>query len=43
VRYLALAGTLLAVLRPALAGLNEPERSLHSALLEPLACLIVRR
>jgi len=41
-RYLALAGALLAYRLPALIALNEPETSLHPDLLEPLARLIVR-
>jgi len=39
-RYLALAGALLAVRLPAFIALNEPESSLHPDLLEPLARLI---
>lgn len=41
-RYLALAGALLAYRLPAFIALNEPESSLHPDLLEPLARLIVR-
>ena len=41
-RYLALAGALLAYRLPAFIALNEPEASLHPDLLEPLARLIVR-
>lgn len=41
-RYLGLAGTLLAYRLPAFIALNEPEASLHPDLLEPLARLIVR-
>lgn len=41
-RYLALAGALLAYRLPAFVALNEPETSLHPDLLEPLARLIVR-
>ena len=41
-RYLALAGALLAYRLPAFIALNEPETSLHPDLLEPLARLIVR-
>jgi predicted ATPase len=41
-RYLALAGALLAYRLPAFVALNEPEASLHPDLLEPLARLIVR-
>jgi predicted ATPase len=40
-RYLALAGALLAYRLPAFIALNEPETSLHPSLLEPLARLIV--
>ena len=39
-RYLALAGALLAYRPPAFVALNEPESSLHGDLLEPLARLI---
>ena len=39
-RYLALAGALLALRLPAFVALNEPESSLHPDLLEPLARLI---
>jgi len=39
-RYLALAGVLLAHRLPALVALNEPEASLHPDLLDPLARLI---
>jgi predicted ATPase len=41
-RYLALAGALLAFRLPAFVALNEPEASLHPDLLDPLARLIVR-
>lgn len=41
-RYLALAGVLLAYRLPAFVALNEPETSLHSDLLDPLARLIVK-
>lgn len=41
-RYLALAGTLLAYRLPPFIALNEPEASLHPDLLDPLARLIVR-
>jgi predicted ATPase len=41
-RYLALAGALLALRLPAFVALNEPEASLHPDLLDPLARLIVR-
>jgi predicted ATPase len=41
-RYLALAGVLLAYRLPAFVALNEPEASLHPDLLDPLARLIVR-
>lgn len=41
-RYLALAGALLALRLPAFVALNEPESSLHPDLLAPLARLIVR-
>ncbi len=41
-RYLALAGALLAYRRPTFIVLNEPETSLHPDLLEPLARLIVQ-
>jgi predicted ATPase len=41
-RYLALAGALLAYRLPAFIALNEPEASLHPDLLEPLARLIIR-
>ncbi len=41
-RYLALAGVLLAYRLPAFIALNEPETSLHPDLLESLARLIVR-
>jgi predicted ATPase len=39
-RYLALAGALLAYRLPPFIALNEPEASLHSDLMEPLAHLI---
>jgi predicted ATPase len=41
-RYLALAGALLAYRLPAFIALNEPETSLHPDLIEPLARMIVR-
>jgi predicted ATPase len=41
-RYLALAGALLAYRLPAFIALNEPETSLHPDLLDPLARMIVR-
>ena len=41
-RYLAIAGALLALRLPAFVALNEPESSLHADLLEPLARLIVK-
>lgn len=41
-RYLALAGALLALRLPAFMAFNEPESSLHPDLLEPLARLIVK-
>jgi len=41
-RYLALAGALLAYRLPAFVALNEPETSLHPDLIEPLARMIVR-
>jgi predicted ATPase len=41
-RYLALAGALLAYRLPAFIALNEPETSLHPDLLDPLARLIAR-
>lgn len=41
-RYLALAGALLACRLPAFVALNEPESSLHPDLLEPLARLIAK-
>lgn len=41
-RYLGLAGALLAFRLPAFIALNEPEASLHPDLLDPLARLIVR-
>jgi predicted ATPase len=40
-RYLALLGALLAYRLPAMIALNEPETSLHAALLDPLARMIV--
>jgi predicted ATPase len=40
-RYLALAGALLAYRLPAFIALNEPETSLHPDLLDPLARIIV--
>jgi len=41
VRYLALAGALMAYRLPSFIALNEPETSLHPDLLDPLARLIV--
>ena len=41
-RYLALAGALMAYRLPAFVALNEPETSLHPDLLDPLARLIVQ-
>jgi predicted ATPase len=41
-RYLALAGALMAYRLPAFIALNEPETSLHPDLLDPLARLIVQ-
>ena len=41
-RYLSLAGALLALRLPAFVALNEPESSLHPDLLELLARLIVK-
>lgn len=41
-RYLALAGVLLAYRLPTFIALNEPETSLHPDMLDPLARLIVR-
>ncbi len=41
-RYLALAGVLLAYRLPAFVALNEPETSLHPDLLDPLARLVAR-
>jgi predicted ATPase len=41
-RYLALAGALLAYRLPPFVALNEPETSLHPDLLDPLARLLVR-
>jgi predicted ATPase len=41
-RYLALAGSLLALRLPDFMAFNEPESSLHPDLLEPLARLIVK-
>ncbi len=41
-RYLALAGVLLAYRLPTFVALNEPETSLHPDLLDPLARLIAR-
>ncbi len=41
-RFLALAGALLAYRLPPFIALNEPEASLHPDLLEPLAELVVR-
>ncbi|HEX2560657.1 AAA family ATPase [Phenylobacterium sp.] len=41
-RYLALAGALLSYRLPPFIALNEPEASLHPALMEPLARLVVQ-
>lgn len=41
-RFLALAGALLAYRLPGLVALNEPETSLHPDLLEPLARMIAQ-
>jgi predicted ATPase len=41
-RFLALAGALLAVRPPPFLALNEPEASLHPNLMEPLAGMIVK-
>ena len=41
-RYLALAGALMAYRLPSFVALNEPETSLHQDLLDPLARLIVQ-
>jgi predicted ATPase len=41
-RYLALAGALLAYRLPPFIALNEPEASLHPSLLGPLADMVVR-
>ncbi|GJE70899.1 hypothetical protein CHKEEEPN_2441 [Methylorubrum podarium] len=41
-RYLALAGALLAYRLPPFLALNEPETSLHPDLTEPLARMIAR-
>ncbi|HKX08271.1 MAG TPA: AAA family ATPase [Stellaceae bacterium] len=41
-RYLALAGALLAYRLPAFIALNEPETSIHPDVLDPLARLIAR-
>ncbi len=41
-RYLALAGALLAYRLPPFVALNEPEASLHPDLMEPLARMIAR-
>lgn len=41
-RFLALAGALLAYRLPPFLALNEPETSLHPDLMEPLAGMIVR-
>jgi len=41
-RFLALAGALLAYRLPPFIALNEPEASLHEDLMEPLAKLVVR-
>jgi predicted ATPase len=40
-RFLALAGALMAYRPPAFIALNEPESSLHPDLLDPLARMIV--
>lgn len=40
-RFLALAGALMAYRLPPFVALNEPESSLHPDLMEPLACMIV--
>jgi predicted ATPase len=41
-RYLALAGALMAYRLPSFIALNEPETSLHPDLLDPLARLIAK-
>ncbi len=41
-RYLALAGALMAYRLPAFIALNEPETSLHPDLLDPLARLVAK-
>ena len=41
-RFLALAGALLAYRLPAFIALNEPEASLHPDLMQPLADMVVR-
>ena len=41
-RYLALTGALCAYRRPDFIALNEPEASLHPALIAPLARMILR-
>ena len=41
-RYLGLAGALLAYHRPPFIAINEPESSLHSDLMGPLASMIAR-
>jgi predicted ATPase len=41
-RFLALAGALLAYRLPPFIALNEPESSLHPDLMEPLAALVVK-
>ena len=41
-RFLALAGALMAYRRPSFIALNEPESSLHPDLMEPLANLVAR-
>ena len=41
-RFLALAGALMAYRRPPFIALNEPESSLHPDLMEPLAKLVAR-
>ena len=41
-RFLALAGALLAYRLPPFVALNEPESSLHPDLMEPLAEMVVR-
>jgi predicted ATPase len=41
-RFLGLAGALMAYRLPPFTALNEPESSLHPGLMEPLAEMIVR-